>query len=145
MIRNFRESDITAIADIYERSNNAVSLAVSPDYFRRDRQEFVSKTIWSCENLVCEYEGKVVGSISCSGDYIEGLFVLPEFWNKGIGSELLGRFTERGKELFLQVYADNRRAVGFYKKHGFKICGKGICPMTRLPYLEMSRKTEEAE
>ena len=140
MIRNFRESDLHDIKNVYERSNSAVFLKVGPDFFKHDSRNFIAKTIRSCRSLVCEREGKTVGIIACSRDYIEGLFVLPEYWNKGIGSELLNSATAGKDEISLQVYADNKRAVGFYQKHGFEIVGSGICRMTRLPYLEM-RKT----
>ena len=139
MIRNFKESDIHDIETIYEKSNNAVALKADPTFFSRDKKNFISKTIRSCRNLVYESEGKAVGIVSCSGEYIEGLFVLPEHWNKGIGSALLDSVLAEKNELSLQVYADNTRAVGFYRKHGFEICGKGICQMTALPYFEMRK------
>lgn len=140
MIRNFKESDIHDIETIYEKSNDALSLGVEPGFFGRDKKNFIFKTIRNCRNLVFEREGRAVGIISCSQDYIEGLFVLPEYWDRGIGSELLNSALSEKKELSLQVYADNTRAVNFYRKHGFEISGNGICQMTRLPYFEM-RKT----
>lgn len=143
MIRNFKESDIHDIETIYEKSNNAVALNVEPAFFSRDKKNFISKTLRSCRNLVYESEGKAVGIISCSSDYIEGLFVLPEHWNKGIGSALLNAVLSEKKELSLHVYADNGRAVGFYRKHGFEIAGNGICRMTRLPYFEMRKSGEK--
>ena len=142
MIRNFKESDLQDIETIYERSNDALSLKTEPGFFSRDKKNFISKTIRNCRNLVYESEGKAVGIISCSHDYIEGLFVLPEHWNEGIGSKLLNSVISEKKELSLQVYADNGRALAFYKKRGFEIVGNGICPMTHLPYFEM-RKLQE--
>ena len=141
MIRNFRESDLRDIEEIYERSNNAVSLNVAPGFFKKDCKKFSLYTIRQCRNLVFEENGRVTGVISFSGSYIEGLFVLPEFWNRGVGSLLLNSALDGRKEFRLQVYADNTRAVGFYKKHGFITKGGGICPETGLKYLEME-KTE---
>lgn len=143
MIRNFKESDIHDIETIYEKSNKALSLKVRPDFFSRDKKDFISKTIRNCRNLVYESGGKAVGIVSCSKDYIEGLFVLPEHWNEGIGSALLDSALSEKKDLLLQVYADNERAVGFYRKHGFEVIRHGICPMTRLPYFEMGKLSGE--
>ena len=140
MIRNFKESDLHDIETVYEKSNNALSLNVESDFFKKDRKKFTSETIRRCRNLVYEHEEKVVGIISWSQDYIEGLFVLPEFWNRGIGTELLNAAASGKNEISLQVYADNKRALDFYGKYGFEIVGKGICRMTHLPYFEM-RKT----
>ena len=140
MIRNFKESDIHDIETVYEKSNNALSLKTDPDFFRKDKKKFVTSTIRCCRNSVYEHEGKVVGVVSSSADCIEGLFVLPEFWGRGIGTELLNSAMLGKEELFLQVYADNERAVNFYRKNGFEISGSGVCQMTSLPYFEM-RKT----
>lgn len=142
MIRNFRESDLHDIETVYEKSNDALSLKVAPDFFKKDKKKFVTSTIRCCKNSVYEHEGKVVGVVSSSADYIEGLFVLPEFWGKGIGTELLNSATIGKDELFLQVYADNKRAINFYRKNGFEISGSGVCQMTLLPYFEM-RKTRK--
>ena len=145
MIRSFKESDLQDIETIYEKSNNALSLNVEPGFFSRDRKKFTSETIRSCRSIVCEREGKVVGIIAVSHGCIEGLFVLPEYWDNGIGTELLNSIPDIKEELYLQVYSDNERAVGFYKKHGFKIVGNGVCQATRLPYFEMVRASEEQE
>ena len=142
MIRNFRESDLHDIETVYEKSNSAVSLKVTPGFFKKDKKKFLSETLRCCKNSVYEHVGKVVGVVSSSADYIEGLFVLPEFWGKGIGTELLNSATIGKDEIFLQVYADNERAVNFYRKNGFEISGSGVCQMTRLPYFEM-RKTRK--
>ena len=139
MIRNFRESDIHDIETVYEKSNDALSLNVTPGFFKKDKKKFISSTLRSCRNSVYEHEGKVVGVISTSADYIEGLFVLPEFWGMGIGTKLLNSATAGKNEVFLQVYADNERALGFYKKNGFEISGSGVCRMSGLPYLEMRK------
>lgn len=139
VIRNFKESDIHDIETVYEKSNNALSLNVTPDFFKKDKKKFVTSTIRSCKNSVYEHKGKVVGVVSSSADCIEGLFVLPEFWGRGIGTELLNSAMSGKDELFLQVYADNERAVRFYKKNGFEISGSGVCQMTSLPYFEMRK------
>ena len=141
MIRNFRESDLHDIEEIYEKSNNAVSLSVPDGFFKKDCKNFSSRTIRQCRNLVFEENGRVSGVISFSDEYIEGLFVLPEFWNRGIGTLLLNSVIDGRKGLRLQVYADNSRAVGFYEKRGFKAVRSGICQMTGLTYFEME-KTE---
>ena len=140
MIRNFRESDIHDIETVYEKSNNAVSLKVASGFFKKDKKKFISSTLRNCKNSVYEHEGKIVGVISSSADYIEGLFVLPGFWGRGIGTELLNSVTDGKNEIFLQVYADNKRAVNFYQKNGFEISGNGICRMTGLPYFEMRKE-----
>lgn len=135
------ESDLRDIEEIYEKSNDALSLDVPAGFFSKDKTHFSSYTVRHCRNKVFEENGMVLGVISYSNDYIEGLFVLPECWGRGIGSALLESAAEDEKKLRLQVYAGNGRALGFYKKHGFRVVGSGRCQMTGLDYFEME-KTE---
>lgn len=137
MIRPLKESDIPTIRNIYENANNANDLPVEVDYFKKDALKYVSETIYKCENAVFEIEGSVKGIISVSKDFIEGLFVDPDHFRTGIGQKLLEFFLSRKDRLYLNVYSNNFRALGFYKKNGFVISGCGICPLTGLNYLEM--------
>lgn len=138
MIRELKSSDLSKIKNIYIKSNSAVNLNVPEDHFSKDGLFYINETLHKCQNWVFENNGQVTGIISVSHDYIEGLFVLPKYWNKGIGSELLKHVLNVKKELRLQVYENNSNAIRFYKKHGFKITGGGICHITGLPYFEMN-------
>lgn len=138
MIRTLKSVDIATIKDLYIKSNSAVNLNVPEDHFQKDSIFFINETLHKCENMVFEENGKVLGIISVSHDYIEGLFVLPKYWNKGIGSELLNHVLKIKNELRLQVYENNPNAIRFYQKHGFEITGGGICQMTGLPYFAMN-------
>jgi ribosomal protein S18 acetylase RimI-like enzyme len=67
------------------------------------------------------------------------LYVLERFYGKGIGSGLLQKteliLTGKGyKELSLEVWLENNRAIAFYKKHGFEIIGETDFPMETNTY-----------
>ena len=73
--------------------------------------------------------------------WISLLYLRPEFRNRGLGIQLLGRavlyFRTRGRDgVRLHVSADNEAALAFYRKHGFQIIGmkKGI--LTNLYLME---------
>lgn len=58
-----------------------------------------------------------------------GISVLKEYWSYGIGSKLLEEaLTQANKEGYkqveLEVYADNLRAIKLYEKYGFKQYGR---------------------
>ena len=137
MIRALKSSDISAVATVYELANNSVNLPVQKDHFKKDALKYVSETIYKCENAVYEFDGIPVGIISVSSDYIEGLFVHPDHFGKGLGKDLLNHFLNKKEYLRLQVYEKNSRALSFYLKNGFRITGGGICQITGLPYFEM--------
>ncbi|HPS30129.1 MAG TPA: GNAT family N-acetyltransferase [bacterium] len=137
MIRALKSADIPVIKDIYIKSNCAAGLNVPEDHFLKDSLQYIHETLHKCENTVFEKNGRVLGIISVSHDYVEGLFVIPDHWNESIGSELLKHVLNIKKDLRLQVYESNTNAIKFYKKHGFEITGGGICQMTGLPYFAM--------
>lgn len=137
MIRHLRSADIPQIKKIYAGSNEKNGLAVSSGHFSKDSLLYINETLHKCENTVFEENGRVLGIISVSSDFIEGLFVDPKHWKRGIGSALLKSVLEKKVSLRLQVYENNINAVRFYQKHGFTITGGGICRMTGLPYFEM--------
>ena len=137
MIRPLRSADVPQIKKIYAGSNEKNGLDVETGHFSKDSIKYISETLHKCENTVFEENGKVLGIISVSHDFIEGLFVDPGHWKKGIGSALLNKVLENRQNLYLQVYEKNLNAVKFYQKHKFRITGGGICRMTGLAYFEM--------
>lgn len=86
--------------------------------------------------LVAKKEGKIIGTASLNrlprrmnhrGDF--SVSVLKEYWNKGIGSQLLGNILSFAKEnsfeiIDLQVRSDNFQAIHIYEKFGFKKIGE---------------------
>ncbi len=80
-----------------------------------------------------EYEGRHVGGAGyCNLDGRNqnaevGLFIgLPELWDQGLGHDVLQALLRFGFEqmnlhrIYLQVFAENRRAVHLYEKVGFQ-------------------------
>lgn len=54
---------------------------------------------------------------------------LPDRWRMGYGSMMMDRVLEEMRntgfgKVMLWVFAENRRAIGFYQKHGFKANGQ---------------------
>lgn len=59
---------------------------------------------------------------------IWGIYLLPEYWNLGIGSRLMNwginELRNKGySKIALWVLEDNLNAIKFYEKHGFKFDG----------------------
>ncbi|MDD3083478.1 MAG: GNAT family N-acetyltransferase [Candidatus ainarchaeum sp.] len=62
-----------------------------------------------------------------SADFV--IFVSPNYHRKGVGTKLMKKLFDRTKKLKLKrielsVFSDNKKAISFYKKFGFKIDGK---------------------
>ena len=62
------------------------------------------------------------------GTELDDFYVLPQFRNKGIGSEILKKCCEDAKmPMFLYVFANNIGAVSLYRRNGFSI-SKQVSP-----------------
>ena len=69
---------------------------------------------------------EIIGFIGMNENYIEGIFVNTNSQHRGIGTALLNKVKENGKNLTLSVYQKNTNAINFYKKNDFKITSKSI-------------------
>ena len=86
--------------------------------------------------LLAKCDDKIIGCASLSrlprrmkhrGDF--AISVAKEYWNKGIGSQLLNNIIAFAKEnkfeiIDLQVRSDNKSAIYLYEKYGFKKIGE---------------------
>ena len=95
------------------------------------------------EVLVAEFDGRIAGfAVLLDRDStaeIDGLFVEPELWRRGIGSALVEEAVHaaRARGLSLMTVVAGPAAKGFYERCGFSVEGAA---KTRFgPALRMSR------
>ena len=103
-----------------------------------DAIELPAEQVQSGQVIVAEVGDSIAGFAAVIGGELDGLFVEPELWRKGIGKALVNAATllARRRGLSLSVIA-NSAARGFYEKCGFTVEGEG---QTRFgPALRMSR------
>lgn len=106
--------------DIWLHTNIAAHSFIAPEYWKRNYAA-VKQAVEQAETYVCAHGGRVCGFIGLTGNYIAGLFVEGRMQGRGFGSALLSYVQELKPSLSLSVYAQNRRAVSFYQRHGFQI------------------------
>ena len=76
------------------------------------------------ENFVYIIDGKIVAFTGVTEDNrITGLFVDPEYQNKGIGTALINFLKSEYNMLHIPIYARNRKALAFATRTGFIIDG----------------------
>jgi GNAT superfamily N-acetyltransferase len=88
--------------------------------------------------LVAEIDGRIAGFAAVVGGELDGLFVEPDLWRRGIGAALVDEATHeaRRKGLALTVIA-SPSARDFYESCGFSVEGEA---QTRFgPALRMSK------
>jgi GNAT superfamily N-acetyltransferase len=79
--------------------------------------------------FVAEVGSRPVGFAGYRADWLDGLYVEPDHWARGLGLALhdaaLERLRERGSSrCHLWVLADNERARRFYERHGWRENGR---------------------
>lgn len=88
--------------------------------------------------IVAEYNGQIAGFAAVVAGELDGLFVEPDLWGRGIGRALIDAATleARKRGLTLRVIA-NPSARRFYESCGF--CVEGDAQTRFGPALKMSR------
>ncbi len=69
-------------------------------------------------------DGVVKGIVQIHSGEVEKLYVEPAFQHQGIGEALLGFAVTRHGARFLWALEKNKKAVAFYRRHGFDVTGE---------------------
>jgi len=125
LIREIKSADINTLADIYYKSRIATFDWMNPneielDDFHRDTK---GEKIW-----VAELKGHVVGFVSVweAENFIHHLFVLPNYFSQGIGSQLLATcLNHMSRPATLKCVSATNKALNFYKQKGWRTIDYG--------------------
>lgn len=78
--------------------------------------------------------GKLVAFMGTHKQSIEMLFVDPAFRGHGIGARLVKYATDGLNCNCVDVNEQNRQAVGFYERMGFRVDSRSACDAEGMPY-----------
>jgi GNAT superfamily N-acetyltransferase len=119
-LRRAITADAQAIA-IVHRTSMRVSLAFLPELHtaQDDLRFFSERFLPANEVWVAEAQGQVVGYVGFDTDWINHLYVLPEFQGQEIGPQLLAKALSDGRSRRLWTFQQNTRARRFYEARGF--------------------------
>ena len=146
-IRTASKSDAEAITEVHIAAIREAYCDLLPaDELARIAADVYDRaTMWRCllaegysTILVAEVDGHIAGYVDFdaweeeetpeTGGEIMAIFVRPEEWGLGIGQalmrEAMARSRDRGwVEVYLWVLLENRRAVDFFERLGFRMDG----------------------
>ena len=127
MIRAFRKEDSEAVVALWLEASIQAHAFVGKDYWESKVEDMRTLYLPLSEIVVDTDEaGEIMGFMALVEDFLAALFVAPRHQGKGTGTRLLKLAQKMRGTLELSVYAENERAVGFYRKHGFEIVGQGV-------------------
>ncbi len=121
ILRPATPDDAPAIARVM-RAAFRVSLPFLPEiHTEAEDLSFVAermlpnKIVW-----VATVTDAVVGFVAFDEDWIDQLYIHPDYQGRGIGPRLLGKALDAGKPKQLWAFQQNDRARRFYEARGFK-------------------------
>lgn len=130
MIREARADEAEALAAIQRDASLAANAHIfPPDLYPFPTAEIVERWRDSLADnavtvLVHEEAGSTVGVAGSRAEWLDGLYVLPEWWSHGVGRSLHDEVLERqrtagSQRCHLWVLERNDRARRFYERLGW--------------------------
>ncbi|HEY5902433.1 MAG TPA: GNAT family N-acetyltransferase [Anaerolineales bacterium] len=131
-IRPYQDADLDAVTILWriarERSLPEFQ-RLKGHFFYQDREFFSDHILKDDRVWVQEHEGLAAAFMAMRDDFIDHLYVHPDFWRQGLGR----RFLEFARglspdHLWLYTLQINVNARAFYEKYGFTAEKYGISP-----------------
>ncbi len=133
-IRRSRHEEGEELVAIWCRSVDATHDFLSAEY-RAELEELVRSFLPEAPLWVAVNErDRLVGFMLLSGQHMDALFVDPDARGCGVGRMLVEHALSMAPELTTNVNEQNKQAVGFYKKMGFKVTGRSEVDDLGKPY-----------
>jgi GNAT superfamily N-acetyltransferase len=121
-VRRADSHEAREIADVWLRSRHASVPDIPPPVHSDDdaRLYFATVVLPTLEVWVVEADSAIVALMVLRDDWIDHLYVDPDWIGCGLGSQLLTLAkTLRPSALHLWTFESNTRARRFYERHGF--------------------------
>ncbi len=125
LIREFETDDLDRVMKIWLESNIKSHHFIDESYWQGN-YDFVKDLLLKSPVYIYQECKTIVGFVGLVDSYIGGIFVDANNQSKGIGKALLDYIKKQHKELNLQVYKKNIRAIDFYKRERFLVVKEQI-------------------
>ena len=120
--RRARPDEAVALAEVWLRSRYASVPAIPAPVHSDDevRAHFAATVLPDRETWVIDAGGQIVALLVLADEWVDHLYVDPDWTGKGLGSRLVHRAKEqRPNGIDLWTFQSNPGARRFYERHGF--------------------------
>jgi ribosomal protein S18 acetylase RimI-like enzyme len=132
LIRPYRSDDFNPVTTLWWRARELAF----PDFqrkkghtFEEDQAYFRDVILINNDVWIVEMDGQPVAFMAIAGDFIDQLYVHPDYQRIGLGESLLAHARTLSPEhLWLYTFQFNINGRAFYEKNGFRIVKLGISP-----------------
>jgi putative acetyltransferase len=141
-LRLYRPGDEDSAIELWQRTWQiaypGIDFSTRLEWWRR---RWRTELVPAATIAVAEANGRLIGFVTVDPTNLDldQIVVAPEVWGSGVASALIAeakRISPRG--LDLHVNKDNRRAIRFYEREGFSVCGEAINWRSGAPVHKMS-------
>jgi len=140
MIRTMQKNDINAVRKVYSDTRRSEFKWLKDHHL--DLSDFDKDTEGE-KILVALENSQVVGFISIweADSFIHHLFVLPEFSNRGYGSQLLSAGLDTiSLPAQLKCVSENKATLEFYLRRGWYVVSKGVSGDGEYKLMQIDKK-----
>jgi ribosomal protein S18 acetylase RimI-like enzyme len=131
-IRNYRAEDFDPVTILWRiaREKSLPEFQRAKGHFFYEDQEYFRDHILKDDQLwVVELDKRPIAFMAIRGEFIDQLYVHPDYQNRGIGKALLDHARQLSPDhLWLYTLQININACAFYEKNGFLAEKFGISP-----------------
>lgn len=113
-------SDWDELVDVFMNSL-PVTESYTPEEYERFREALYRKSFPSYRTFVYRMNSRICGYVSLRGNFVEMLYVRPEYMRQGIGTRLMNYVMENFNANGVGVSKCNKVARKLYEKLGFSI------------------------
>ena len=132
IIRPYKSDDFEAITILWRRAREQAF----PDYQHRKGHSFEEDQIYFRDVIlvnndvwVAEVDGEPAAFLAIAGDFIDQLYVAPDYQRIGLGESLIAHArTLSPRHLWLFTLQINAGGRAFYEKNGFHAVKLGLSP-----------------
>lgn len=134
-ISNIADSEYEEVIDVWEASVRATHHFLTEEDIQYFRPLILNEYLSAVElRCVRDRENRIIAFSGVADGKLEMLFVIPKYFGKGIGKELLEFAIAEQNISKVDVNEDNPQAVGFYLKCGFTTISRSELDSSGKPF-----------